>query len=62
MFKKFHNIPDELAHYSIVTKESPYKYLGVEISDKVARIKYVARLKNNIVDAVHEIKIKILEQ
>ena len=54
------NIPEELQHYPRVTDNNPYKYLGVELSDKVSRDKYTSRVIKSIESTMDKIMIQQL--
>ena len=48
-------IPEELLSYPIVSNNNPYKYLGVELGDKVNREQYVKRVVKNIESTIDRI-------
>ena len=39
------NIPLELQNYPIVDKNNPYKYLGIEMNEEIAKDNYCSRIK-----------------
>ena len=60
LIKGKQQIPEELKVYPKVTDTNPYKYLGVELSDKVSKNNYISRVKKNIEKTLDTIMSKQL--
>lgn len=48
-------IPEELSSYPLVTRESPYKYLGVDMDNAVNKEKYIQKLKASVEKSIDEV-------